>query len=123
MEKAPIFLFDKDCTLCSRFVQVLKLIKGYEDFQFIPLQEAQSIDLFKDISEEQLKSQLHIYADSRFHRGPEAVEFLMSRNSLIKKHLWLLDHQMTKNAVKSFYKAVDKARKSSILCGGCNKHS
>lgn len=123
MDNKVYFLYDQDCTLCTRFVQVLKLLKGYEDLQFLALQEAASINAFKDIAQEQLKSELHIYSKEKFHKGAEAIEFLISRNSLIKKHLWLLDNQMAKKAVKSFYKAVEKARKSPLLCGGCSKHS
>ncbi len=124
MSEKTYFLFDQECTLCSRFTQVLQKIKGYEDFEFVPLQQANEIDLFKDIPQTQLETELHIFSEGKFHRGPEAVEFLMKRNPLIKKHMWLMDHQMTKKAIGSFYKAIDKARKSRLLCNSCgNKHS
>lgn len=119
MKNTPYLLFDDQCTLCTRFVQVLKLINGYEDFNFIPLGEVRNYEQFEKVTFEELSKELHVYFNKEFHIGAQALEFLISRNPIIKKHLWLLDNQMAKKTVASFYKAANKARKSSLLCGGC----
>ncbi|MCB9095877.1 MAG: DUF393 domain-containing protein [Halobacteriovoraceae bacterium] len=116
--KDKIFLFDEQCALCLRFVKLLNILETYSEFSFISLHEDWVYEKFPDLNKEQCREELHIIDKDQIYRGEKAIEFLISLNPKVKKHLWLLENGMSKKAIQSFYQAVNKLRKSGV-CKGC----
>ena len=113
MNNFPILIYDKECTMCTRFKQALENLPGSRDISFIPLQEDEIFKTYPKLDPLQCADSVHLLIDEeKFLVGPEVVKYLIKTIPGISKLSWLLDKEAGNKAVDLFYKSINTYRKS-----------
>ncbi len=107
----PILLYDDQCTLCTRFKQGLEKIPGTDIFLMESIHNEDIYSEFPELSRSLCLDEVHIIDENGvILSGADAVTNLVTRFPVVKNFTWLLDSDIGKRAVTSFYKALSRCR-------------
>lgn len=122
----PIVIFDSECPLCVRFKQSLLFLDKGKEFDFVALQEDYLFQKYPLLNKSECESEIHVLiSENKVIKGSEAVKFIISKYSAVKKFSWLIESDSGQKALNSFYDKVNQLRKNyhKKNCPKCNKHT
>lgn len=121
----PIVIFDSECPLCVRFKQSLFFLDKGREFEFVALQEEYLFQKYAILNKSECESEIHVLlSEELVIKGPEAVKYIISKYSAVKKFSWLIESESGQKAINSFYSKVNQLRKDyKKNCPNCNKRT
>lgn len=117
----PFVLYDSECTMCTRFKQVLEKLDRENEINFYSARESEVYEHFEELNEEDCLDTIHCMDENgKIYKGSETIIYLSKIVPGIKDHQWLLETDVARKAADIFYSAVNNYRKSKLnSCPKC----
>jgi len=122
-EKLPLLLYDEECSLCSRFADLIKRTPQNPPLFCIPLQEESLYEEFTFLDKEKCKQEVHLIDKNlQVHVGKDCLNYLAKHSPYVEKISWLLDTKMGDKATAIFYNSLNRIRTFVTReCESCKK--
>lgn len=113
--QTPCLLYDEQCPLCKRFAQSLQRIEFKNKIHYYSIYDEKIYKELDFLIREEVHEEVHLVLGKdkgSVLKGAQVIQFLAAENPKVKSFSWLIDSDMGQKAISSFYKGLNKCRKS-----------
>ena len=118
----PAIFYDNQCELCRRYKLALTKLDTSKIFSFYSIHNE---EIYKhiNVTKEELHKEVHVFEnENSFHRGSEAINFIVGHIPGASKFSWLIESEMGQKAINYFHQASEKYRQALLKrCHSCKK--
>ncbi len=113
--QTPCLLFDEECPLCKRFAQSLQRIEFKNKIHYYSIYNETIYEELDFLNKDEVHEEVHLVLGKdkgTVLKGSQVIQYLAAENPKVKSFAWLIESDMGQKAIETFYKGVNKCRKS-----------
>jgi predicted DCC family thiol-disulfide oxidoreductase YuxK len=119
--KAPLLIYDSECSLCVRFTEALRRLPGTSHINKMSIHEEKLYEYYPSLNKEECQKVVHLLLENGdILEGPKVIEYLIEQFPGVSKFSWLIESEVGQKTIDYFHKVANKARQSLIKrCPTC----